>query len=59
MKSNESKASRSSNARWITQLTLRNFKNVSEQIYKFTQFDLLVGLNNEPWLMYQTKRSPG
>lgn len=46
MKSNENKAARSSNARLITQLTLRNFKNVSEQIYKFTQFDLLVGRNN-------------
>ena len=30
----------------ITQLTLRNFKSVGEQIYKFTQFDLLVGRNN-------------
>lgn len=30
----------------ITQLTLRNFKNVSEQTYDFTQFDLLVGRNN-------------
>jgi len=30
----------------ITQLTLRNFKSVDEQIYKFTQFDLLVGRNN-------------
>jgi AAA15 family ATPase/GTPase len=30
----------------ITQLTLRNFKSVSEQIYHFTQFDLLVGRNN-------------
>ncbi len=30
----------------ITQLTLRNFKSVSEQIYKFTDFDLLVGRNN-------------
>ncbi len=30
----------------ITRLTLRNFKSVSEQIYDFTQFDLLVGRNN-------------
>ncbi len=30
----------------ITKLTLRNFKSVGEQIYKFTQFDLLVGRNN-------------
>lgn len=30
----------------ITQLTLRNFKSVGEQIYNFTQFDLLVGRNN-------------
>ena len=30
----------------INRLTLRNFKNVGEQIYDFTQFDLLVGRNN-------------
>lgn len=30
----------------ITQLTLRNFKSVGEQIYDFTNFDLLVGRNN-------------
>lgn len=30
----------------ITRLTLRNFKSVSEQIYDFTPFDLLVGRNN-------------
>ena len=30
----------------ITQLTLRNFKSVSEQVYQFTDFDLLVGRNN-------------
>lgn len=30
----------------IKRLTLRNFKNVSEQAYDFTQFDLLVGRNN-------------
>ncbi len=30
----------------IKRLTLRNFKNVGEQIYDFTQFDLLVGRNN-------------
>ena len=30
----------------ITKLTLRNFKNVDEQVYEFTQFDLLVGRNN-------------
>jgi hypothetical protein len=30
----------------ITRLTLRNFKSVSEQVYDFTQFDLLVGRNN-------------
>jgi hypothetical protein len=32
--------------RMITKLTLRNFKNVGEQTYDFTQFDLLVGRNN-------------
>ncbi len=30
----------------ITQLTLRNFKSVGDQLYKFTNFDLLVGRNN-------------
>ncbi|MDD5478312.1 AAA family ATPase [Rhodoferax sp.] len=30
----------------ITKLTLRNFKSVGEQVYEFTQFDLLVGRNN-------------
>jgi hypothetical protein len=30
----------------ITQLTLRNFKSVGKQVYKFTNFDLLVGRNN-------------
>lgn len=30
----------------ITRLTLRNFKSVGEQVYDFTQFDLLVGRNN-------------
>lgn len=30
----------------INRLTLRNFKNVGEQTYDFTQFDLLVGRNN-------------
>lgn len=30
----------------ITQLTLRNFKSVSTQVYAFTAFDLLVGRNN-------------
>jgi len=30
----------------VTRLTLRNFKSVGEQIYSFTQFDLLVGRNN-------------
>lgn len=30
----------------ITQLTLRNFKSVREQVYPFTDFDLLVGRNN-------------
>lgn len=30
----------------ITQLTLRNFKSVGDQRYKFTSFDLLVGRNN-------------
>ena len=30
----------------ITKLTLRNFKSVSEQVYDFTRFDLLVGRNN-------------
>lgn len=30
----------------ITQLTLKKFKNVDEQIYEFSRFDLLVGRNN-------------
>jgi len=30
----------------ITQMTLRNFKSVDEQVYYFSQFDLLVGRNN-------------
>ncbi|AUB82714.1 ATP-dependent nuclease [Candidatus Thiodictyon syntrophicum] len=30
----------------ITRLTLRNFKSVVEEVYEFTQFDLLVGRNN-------------
>lgn len=30
----------------ITRLTLHNFKSVGEQVYDFTQFDLLVGRNN-------------
>ncbi len=30
----------------ITRLTIRNFKSVGEQVYDFTQFDLLVGRNN-------------
>ncbi|ACF44978.1 ATP-dependent nuclease [Pelodictyon phaeoclathratiforme] len=30
----------------ITRLTLQNFKNVGEQTYDFTRFDLLVGRNN-------------
>lgn len=30
----------------ITRLTLSKFKNVGEQVYDFTQFDLLVGRNN-------------
>lgn len=30
----------------ITKLDLRNFKSVGEQVYEFTQFDLLVGRNN-------------
>jgi hypothetical protein len=30
----------------ITRLTLRNFKSVDEQVYDFSQFDLLVGRNN-------------
>jgi len=30
----------------ITKLTLRNFKSVGEEVYEFTQFDLLVGRNN-------------
>jgi AAA domain, putative AbiEii toxin, Type IV TA system/AAA ATPase domain len=30
----------------IKRLTLRNFKSVREQVYDFTQFDLLVGRNN-------------
>jgi putative AbiEii toxin of type IV toxin-antitoxin system/AAA ATPase-like protein len=30
----------------ITRLTLSNFKSVGEQVYDFTQFDLLVGRNN-------------
>ena len=27
-------------------MTLRNFKSVDEQVYYFSQFDLLVGRNN-------------
>ena len=30
----------------ITRLTLRNFKSVGEQVYDFTEFDLLIGRNN-------------
>jgi hypothetical protein len=30
----------------ITQLRLKNFKNIADQVYDFTQFDLLVGRNN-------------
>ncbi len=30
----------------ITKLTLHNFKSVGEQVYVFSQFDLLVGRNN-------------
>ena len=30
----------------IKRLTLRNFKSITEQVYDFTQFDLLVGRNN-------------
>lgn len=30
----------------ITELTLRNFKSIKEQTYKFERFDLLVGRNN-------------
>ena len=30
----------------IIQLTLKNFKSIEEQSYKFAQFDLLVGRNN-------------
>ncbi len=30
----------------LTKLTLRNFKSIDEQVYEFTQFDLLVGRNN-------------
>ncbi|MEW6289515.1 MAG: AAA family ATPase [Thermodesulfobacteriota bacterium] len=30
----------------ITKLALRNFKSVSEQVYDFFQFDLLIGRNN-------------
>jgi hypothetical protein len=30
----------------ITRLILQNFKNIEQQIYDFTQFDLLVGRNN-------------
>jgi len=30
----------------ITELTLRNFKSISEQTYEFSHFDLLVGRNN-------------
>lgn len=30
----------------ITRLTLKNFKSVGEQVYDFSQFDLLVGRNN-------------
>ncbi|MBF0554033.1 MAG: AAA family ATPase [Nitrospirae bacterium] len=30
----------------ITELTIRNFKGISDQTYTFTKFDLLVGRNN-------------
>lgn len=30
----------------ITKLTLENFKSISQQVYDFTNFDLLVGVNN-------------
>ncbi len=30
----------------ISRLTLRHFKSIGEQVYDFTQFDLLVGRNN-------------
>lgn len=30
----------------ITELTIKNFKSIKEQAYKFTDFDLLVGRNN-------------
>lgn len=30
----------------ITRLTVRNFKNIGEQTYNFSKFDLLVGRNN-------------
>lgn len=30
----------------ITKLTVRNFKNIGEQTYNFSKFDLLVGRNN-------------
>ena len=30
----------------ITKLTLKNFKSVDEEVYTFTEFDLLVGRNN-------------
>jgi hypothetical protein len=30
----------------ITELTIRNFKSISEQTYSFTDFDLIVGRNN-------------
>src|SRR3990170_4321185 len=30
----------------ITKLTVRNFKNIEEQTYNFSKFDLLVGRNN-------------
>ena len=30
----------------ITQVTLRNFKSIGDQTYRFTDFDLLVGRNN-------------
>lgn len=30
----------------ITELTIRNFKSISNQVYKFSDFDLLVGRNN-------------
>ena len=41
----------------IKRLTLRNFKSIGEQIYDFTQFDLLVGRNK--WIRMPLRTTMG